>query len=126
MKIQPVQTSHAPDAIGPYSQAVTVNGFVYTSGQIGLDPETMEMVAGIEAQTHRVMKNVNAVLEASGTSLKQAVKLTIFLQDMNDFATVNEIYSSYLSEPYPARSAVEVAKLPKGALVEIEAVAIKE
>ncbi|WP_026691683.1 RidA family protein [Alteribacter aurantiacus] len=125
MNIQPVQTKQAPDAIGPYSQAVIVNGFVYTSGQIGLDPETMEMVEGIEAQTHRVMKNVSAVLEAAGTSLKQAVKLTIFLQDMNDFATVNEIYASYLSEPYPARSAVEVAKLPKGALVEVEVVAIK-
>ncbi len=125
MKIQPVQTSNAPNAIGPYSQAVTVNGMVYTSGQIGLDPESGEMVEGVEAQTHQVMKNVQTVLEASGSSLYQAVKLTIFLQDMNDFATVNEIYASYLREPFPARSAIEVAKLPKNALVEVEAVAIQ-
>ncbi|PYZ96184.1 reactive intermediate/imine deaminase [Alteribacter lacisalsi] len=125
-KTEPVATANAPGAIGPYSQGITINGLVYTSGQIGLDPETGEMADGVEAQTHQVMKNVEAVLQAGGSSLKHAVKLTIFLQNMDDFAKVNEIYASYLEEPYPSRSAVEVAKLPKGALIEIEAIGVQE
>ncbi|TMW72081.1 RidA family protein [Alteribacter natronophilus] len=121
-KTNPVTTADAPGAIGPYSQGVTISGLVYTSGQIGLNPQTGEMAEGVEAQTHQVMKNVASVLEAGSSSLAHTIKLTIFLQNMDDFATVNEIYASYLEEPYPARSAVEVARLPKGALVEIEAI----
>ncbi len=118
-----VHTDRAPKAIGPYSQAIDTGDFVFLSGQIGLDPETGQMKAGVEEQTHQVMKNLQAVLEAVGLDFSHVVKTTIYLQDLNDFGKVNEIYESYLKEPYPARATVQVAALPKGALVEIEMIA---
>lgn len=121
-----IVTNMAPDAIGPYSQAIEVDGMLYCSGQIPLDPETMTITGTtVEEQTHRVMKNVEGVLKAADCDFGNIIKAMIFLDDMNDFAKVNEVYASYLKEPYPARSAVEVAKLPKGALVEIEVIAKK-
>lgn len=122
MKKQIIHTAHAPQAIGTYSQAVKVNGTVYLSGQIGLDPNTMQLVEGIENQVHRVFKNLQAVAEASGGSLQDVVKLNIFLTDLGNFALVNSIMAEYFSEPYPARAAVGVASLPKGALVEADGV----
>jgi 2-iminobutanoate/2-iminopropanoate deaminase len=120
---RPITTDKAPAAIGPYSQAVAVNGLVFVSGQIPLDPETGAMVAGsIEEKTHRVMKNLKAVAEAAGTDLARAVKTTIFLKDMDDFAVVNAAYSEYFEGAPPARSTIQVAALPKGAELEIEAV----
>ncbi len=118
-----VHTDKAPKAIGPYSQAIDTGDFVFLSGQIGLDPETGQMKAGVEEQTHQVMRNLQAVLEAVGLDFSHVVKTTIYLQDLNDFQKVNEIYASYLQEPYPARATVQVAALPKGALVEIEMIA---
>lgn len=119
-----VQTDGAPAAIGPYSQAIVTGGFVYTAGQIALDPKTGEIVAGgVEAQAKRVLENLSAVLEASGSSLDQVVKTTIYLADMNDFAVVNQVYAGYFQPPFPARSTVQAAALPKGALVEIDVVA---
>ncbi|UTR16348.1 RidA family protein [Salipaludibacillus sp. LMS25] len=126
MSKQPIKTTEAPSAIGPYSQAVQLGEMVYASGQIGLDPTTGELVDGLENQTHRVMKNVTAVLKAAGCEMDDVVKTLIFMQNMEDFATVNEIYASYFAEPYPARSAVEVARMPKGALVEVEVIAKKK
>lgn len=118
-----VHTDKAPKAIGPYSQAIDTGDFVFLSGQIGLDPETGQMKAGVEEQTHQVMRNLQAVLETVGLDFSHVVKTTIYLQDLNDFQKVNEIYASYLQEPYPARATVQVAALPKGALVEIEMIA---
>jgi len=121
-----VQTSKAPAAIGPYSQAVVVGNFVFTSGQIPLNPETGVIDGNdIKEQTHRVCKNLKAVLSASGSSLEKAIKTTCFLADMADFASFNEVYSEYFTEK-PARSCVAVKTLPKGALVEVEVVAEKE
>jgi len=121
-----VQTSAAPAAIGPYSQAMKVGGLVFTSGQIPLDPETGAMVGeNITEQTHRVCKNLKAVLEAAGASLESAVKTTCFLADMGDFAEFNQVYATYFTEK-PARSCVAVKTLPKGALVEVEVVAEAE
>lgn len=120
-----ISTNKAPGAIGPYSQAVEINGFVYTSGQLGLNPETGEFGEGVQEQAKLSLSNVKAILEAAGTSLDHVVKTTVFLKDMNDFAVVNEVYGSFFSEPYPARSAVEVARLPKDGLVEIEVIAVK-
>ncbi|MCB4810170.1 RidA family protein [Methylovorus menthalis] len=119
-----IHTDHAPKAIGTYSQAVAVNGTVYLSGQIGLDPASMELVEGIEAQVHRVFTNLKAVAEAAGGSLADVVKLNIFLTDLGHFALVNSIMTEYFSEPYPARAAVGVATLPRGALVEADAVMV--
>ena len=119
-----IQTSKAPAAIGPYSQAIRVNGFVYTSGQLGLDPETGELKEGVQAQTHQAFKNIQAILEEEGLDLNHIVKTTVFLNDMNDFAAVNEVYATYFTGSFPARSAVEVARLPKDGLVEIEAIAV--
>jgi len=119
-----IHTDHAPKAIGTYSQAVAVNGTVYLSGQIGLDPASMELVEGIEAQVHRVFTNLKAVAEAAGGSLADVVKLNIFLTDLGHFALVNSIMSEYFIEPYPARAAVGVATLPRGALVEADAVMV--
>jgi len=123
----PIATNQAPAAIGPYSQAVRVGDFLYTSGQVALDPATGQMVAGdIEAQTVRVFENLKAVLEAAGASLAQVFKTTVFLKDMNDFAAMNAIYGKYLAPEgtvAPARSTVEVARLPKDSLVEIEVIA---
>ena len=120
-----VHTDGAPAAIGPYSQAIVTGGFVYTAGQIGLDPETMEVVeGGVEAQARRVLQNLTAVLEAAGSSMNDVVKTTMYLADMADFVAVNEIYAGYFGEPFPARSAVQAAALPKGVLVEIDAIAL--
>jgi len=122
-----ISTEAAPAAIGPYSQAVRVGDFVYTSGQVALDPATGSIVSGgIEAQTVRVLENLTAVLEAAGATLGQVFKTTVFLKDMNDFAVMNAIYGRYFAGEgvvAPARSTVEVARLPKDALVEIEVVA---
>jgi reactive intermediate/imine deaminase len=124
MAKQIISTPHAPQAIGTYSQAVRAGDTVYLSGQIGLDPNTMQLVEGIEAQVHRVFKNLNAVAEASGGSLGDVAKLNVFLTDLGHFALVNTIMAEYFSEPYPARAAVGVASLPRGALVEADAVMV--
>ncbi|QWU16673.1 2-iminobutanoate/2-iminopropanoate deaminase [Paenibacillus sophorae] len=123
MSKKQVATSKAPGAIGPYSQAITAGNWVYTSGQLGLDPVTGELAGDVQAQARQSLANVQAILEEAGASLDLVVKTTVFLKDMNDFAAVNEVYSSFFKEPYPARSAVEVARLPKDGLVEIEVVA---
>lgn len=117
-----IQTEHAPKAIGTYSQAVKVDNIVYCSGQIGLEPQSMQLVEGIEAQIHRVFQNLRAVAEAAGGSLADVVKVNIFLVDLSHFAQVNTIMAEYFSTPYPARAAVGVASLPRGALVEADAV----
>ncbi len=117
-----IQTTQAPAAIGTYSQAVQVGTTVYLSGQIGLDPQRMELVDGIEAQVRRVFNNLKAVTEAAGGSMADIVKLNVFLIDLNNFSLVNTIMAEYFAEPYPARAAVGVASLPKGALVEADAV----
>ena len=120
-----IQTKSAPAAIGPYSQAIKANGFVFVSGQIPIDPETGEFVSGgIVEQTQRVLKNLRAVLEASGSGLNQVVKTTVFLSDMKEFSAMNEVYSSFFSGAPPARSTVAAAGLPRNAMVEIEAVAL--
>ena len=120
-----ISTKDAPAAIGPYSQAVEAGGLIFTSGQIALDPETGALVdGGIEAQAEQVIKNLRAVLEAAGSGLHKVVKTTCFLSSMGDFAAFNEVYAKYFTGK-PARSCVEVSALPKGAAVEIEAVAIK-
>lgn len=125
MAKQTIATASAPGAIGPYSQAVQVGDYLFTSGQLGLIPETGQLAEGIEAQTTQSLRNVSAILEAAGSGLDQVVKTTVFLKEMNDFGKVNEIYGSFFAEPYPARSAVEVARLPKDGLVEIEVIAMK-
>lgn len=117
-----IQTPDAPAAIGTYSQAVRVDNTVYLSGQIGLDPNTMMMVEGIEAQVHRVFQNLRAVADAAGGSLNDVVKLNIYLTDLAHFAKVNEIMATYFHQPYPARAAVGVASLPRNALVEADGV----
>ncbi|HET9700771.1 MAG TPA: RidA family protein [Burkholderiales bacterium] len=119
-----IQTPQAPQAIGTYSQAVRAGSTVYLSGQIGLDPATMQMVEGIEAQIHRVFQNLKAVAEASGGGLGDVVKLNVFLTDLANFPRVNEIMAGYFREPYPARAAVGVSALPRGALVEADAVMV--
>lgn len=126
MAKQPVQTPDAPQAIGTYSQAIHAGGTIYLSGQIGLDPATMTVVNGVEAQIHQVFRNLQAVAAAAGATLDDAVKLTVFLTDLGDFAKLNEIMAQYLRQPYPARSAIGVSQLPRGALVEIEAILVKE
>jgi len=123
MSRQTIQTPNAPQAIGPYSQAVRAGDTVYLSGQIPLDPATMQLVSGdIEAEIHQVFKNLKAVAEAAGGSLAKAVKVNVFLTDLGHFAKVNEIMATYCTEPFPARAAVGVAQLPRGARVEIECV----
>lgn len=117
-----IQTPHAPAAIGTYSQAIKVGSAVYLSGQIGLDPEKMELVEGIEAQVRRVFDNLTAVTRAAGGSMSDIVKLNVFLVDLSNFALVSTVMAEYFREPYPARAAVGVASLPKGALVEADAV----
>ncbi len=120
-----IHSDSAPKAIGPYSQATKVGNLVFLSGQIPLDPETMEVVSGgIAAQTHQVFANLTAVTNAAGGSLKNLAKLTIFLTDLNDFAAVNAIMAEYFEQPYPARATIEVSALPKGVAVEIEAVMV--
>ena len=122
-----VQTDNAPKAIGPYSQAIKANGFVFASGQIPLDPATMQIVeGGIREQTERVMNNLEAVLQASGSSLEGVVKTTVFLKDLTDFAEMNEVYGSFFRQTPPARSTVEVARLPRDVRVEIDVIALLE
>ena len=119
-----ISTQKAPAAIGPYSQAIQVGNLVFASGQIPINPLTGNIVeGGIREQTHQALANVRAILEAAGLSLGNVVKTTVFLADINDFAEVNAIYGTYFTEPYPARSAVSVKALPKGALIEIEVIA---
>lgn len=119
-----IKTDKAPAAIGPYSQAVKVDNTVYLSGQIPLDPATMEIVEGIEAQTRQVFDNLSAVAQAAGGGLKQITKLNIFLTDLNNFSLVNQLMSEYFQEPYPARAAIGVAALPKGSQVEMDAIMV--
>ena len=125
MKKRIISTEHAPAAVGPYSQAVRVGKMLYTAGQIPMDPSTGQLVEGdIAAQTEQVVSNLRAVLEAAGTSLKNVVKTTVFLKDMADFGSMNTVYGHYFGKNSPARSTVEVAALPLGAQIEIEAIAI--
>jgi reactive intermediate/imine deaminase len=124
MAKQIIHTDAAPKAIGTYSQAVRCGATVYLAGQIGLDPATMEMVAGVGPQIHRVFQNLRAVANAAGGDLKDAVKLTIYLTDLANFALVNETMAGYFTPPYPARAAVGVVSLPRGALVEIDAILV--
>ena len=128
MKKQIIHTDKAPQAIGPYSQGVKYNGFIYTSGQIPFNVEKNELViTGIQDEVHQVMKNVIAILEAGGTSIDNVVKTTIFVKDLNDFNAVNEVYASYFNDTnYPARECVEVARLPRDVNVEISVIAIAD
>ena len=120
-----VSTPNAPAALGPYSQAVDTGSTVYCSGQLGLDPATGNLADGVQAQTHQALKNLQAVLNEAGLSLDNVVKTTVFVQDLADFGTVNEIYGTYFHGGFPARSCVQIAALPKNALVEIECIAIR-
>jgi 2-iminobutanoate/2-iminopropanoate deaminase len=125
MTKQPVSTDRAPKAIGPYEQAIRVGDLVYTAGQIPIDPQTGNFVeGGITAQTRQVLKNLQAVLEAAGSSLDRVVKATVYLKNMSDFGAMNEIYAEYLGRSKPARSTVAVAELPRGALIEIDFIAL--
>jgi len=117
-----IQSNDAPAAIGTYSQAVRAGDTVYLSGQIGLDPATLQMAEGIDAQIHRVFRNLQAVAAAAGLGLSHAVRMTVYLTDLTHFAKVNEIMAQYVPQPYPSRAAVGVASLPRGALVEIDAI----
>jgi reactive intermediate/imine deaminase len=121
-----IETKNAPKAIGTYSQAVKVNSFLFISGQIPLDPSTMELVEGIENQINQVFENINQILKADGMDFSNVVKLSVLLEDLSHFEKVNEIMASIFSKPYPARAAYEVSKLPKGSSVEIETIAFKE
>jgi 2-iminobutanoate/2-iminopropanoate deaminase len=121
-----ISTKDAPQAIGPYSQAIKANGFVFTSGQVAIDPATQQVVSGdIGAQTERVLRNLSEVLEAAGSGLGKVVRCTVFLKNMNDFAAMNQVYGKYFSSVPPARSTVEVARLPKDVLVEIDVIALE-
>ena len=122
---EPIVTDLGPKAIGPYSQAVRANGFVFVSGQIALDPRTQELVPGdITAQTERVLENLRAILQAAGSSLEKVVRTTVFLADMSDFASMNQVYARYFRQDFPARSTVQAARLPRDVRVEIDAIAI--
>jgi len=123
--MESIQTDRAPQAIGPYSQAIKANGFIFASGQIPLDPATMQIVeGGVEEQTERVLNNLKAFLEAAGSSLDRVVKTTVYLADMNEFAAMNEIYARYFGATKPARATVQVARLPRDVKVEIDVVAL--
>ncbi|MDM5214996.1 RidA family protein [Peribacillus sp. NJ4] len=119
-----IMTKAAPKAIGPYSQGIKAGNIVYTSGQLPIDPETGEMPDNIEEQTRMSLENLKNVIEAAGASLQQVIKTTVFLSDMNHFAVMNHVYEEFFSDNYPARSAIEVARLPKDAFIEIEAIAM--
>ena len=121
-----ISTDKAPAAIGPYSQEIAVNGMIYTSGMIPIDPSTGELVTGsVEAQAEQAISNLEALLAASGSSIEKAVKTVVFISNMDDFGKINEVYAKHFKEPYPARSCVQVARLPKDVAIEIEAVAVK-
>ena len=120
-----INAENAPAAVGPYCHAVEAGDFVFTTGQIGLDPSTQELAEGIEAQTKQVLENLKAVLKAAGLTLSDVIKTTVFLDDVSDFGVVNEIYETYFNDSKPARSCVEAGALPKGALIEIEVIAAK-
>jgi reactive intermediate/imine deaminase len=124
MASQPIQSADAPQAIGTYSQAVRAGSTIYLSGQIALDPKSMTLAEGIDAQIQQVFRNLSAVAAAAGATLNDAVKVTVFLTDMGNFARVNEAMAQYFQQPYPARAAVGVSSLPRGALVEIEAILV--
>jgi len=125
MKKKIVKSDNAPEALGPYSVAVKAGHFVYTAGQLGIDPSSGNFAeGGIEAQTRQALENITAVLEAAGTKLSKVIKTTVFLLDMNDFGAMNGVYGEYFTKKFPARSAVQVARLPKDGLVEIEAIAL--
>jgi len=120
-----ISTEHAPKAIGPYSQAIRAEGLLFTSGQVAIDPATQQVINGdVAAQTERVLKNLAAILEASGSSLEKVVRCTVFLKNMGDFAAMNDVYGRYFKQSPPARSTVEVARIPKDVLVEIDAIAL--
>ncbi|HKW18404.1 MAG TPA: RidA family protein [Terriglobales bacterium] len=120
-----ISTPEAPKAIGPYSQAIKANGFVFVSGQVAFDPSTHEIIQGdVSAQTDRVLKNLSAILKAAGTSLEKAVRCTVFLKNMSDFAAMNAVYGKYFTSSPPSRSTVEVARLPREVLVEIDVIAL--
>jgi 2-iminobutanoate/2-iminopropanoate deaminase len=120
-----IATEQAPQAIGPYSQAIRAQGLIFTSGQIAIDPVTAQIIAGdVSAQTDRVLKNLAAILQASGSSLEKVLRCTVFLKNMGDFAAMNEVYGRYFKQEPPARSTVEVARLPKDALIEIDVIAL--
>jgi 2-iminobutanoate/2-iminopropanoate deaminase len=120
-----VSTKEAPQAIGPYSQAIKANGFVFLSGQVALDPATQQVISGdVAAQTERVLKNLSGVLKAAGSGLEKVVRTTVFLKNMSDFTAMNEVYGRYFTSAPPARSTVEVARLPKDVLVEIDVIAL--
>lgn len=121
-----ISTDKAPAAIGPYSQAIEVNGMIYTSGMIPIDPSTGELVTGsVEAQAEQAISNLEALLAASGSSVEKVVKTVVFISNMDDFGKINEVYAKHFKEPYPARSCVQIARLPKDVAIEIEAVAVK-
>jgi 2-iminobutanoate/2-iminopropanoate deaminase len=121
-----VRTEKAPQAVGPYSQAIKANGFIFCAGQIPLDPVTGLIISGgVQEQTVRVLENIKEVLESAGSSLEKVVKAQVFLQDLGDFTAMNEVYASYFVEPYPARDTFQVAKLPKDSLVEISVIALE-
>jgi 2-iminobutanoate/2-iminopropanoate deaminase len=120
-----IATEQAPQAIGPYSQAIRAQGLIFTSGQIAIDPATAQIIAGnVSAQTDRVLKNLSAILQASGSSLEKVLRCTVFLKNMGDFAAMNEVYGGYFQQEPPARSTVEVARLPKDVLIEIDVIAL--
>jgi len=121
-----IHSNDAPEAIGPYAQAIEAGDFIFVSGQIGIDPESGEVVEGIENQTKQVLENLQAVLKEASVDFTNVVKFTIYLASMDDFATVNDIYGDYLTQPYPARVAIEVSRLPKDVRVEMDAIAYKE
>lgn len=118
-----IKTNNAPAAIGPYSQAIVSGNTVYCSGQIPINPENGEIPEGVNAQAHQVFKNISNLLNAAGSSIDKVIKTSVFIKDMNDFAEINSIYAEYFTEPYPARSCVEVARLPKDVLLEAEVIA---
>lgn len=126
MSKQIIHTENAPKAIGPYSQAVKANGFLYTSGQLGIDPSTGKLGACVECQAHAAMKNIGSILKEAGLYYSNIIKTTIFVADLKDFSTINSVYASYFEGNYPARSCVQVAALPLGGLVEIECIASLE
>lgn len=120
--MQEIKTSNAPAAIGPYSQAIKIGDLLFTSGQIPIDPATGNIPEGVEAQAEQALTNIKNLIEASGASISNTVKTTVFIKNMDDFGKINEIYAKYFSEPFPARSCVEISRLPKDVLLEIEAI----